>query len=252
MFWQERDEEGNDRVDSMDDPGCGPQPVAQECLDRFRTGFYSCLTARADVLFELTDAVLCMPGPVIDLARLSLTGVFRRGHGALYDALNDGRVDDVRLARLVAGLPVEKIPGPDRRSRLVLAVDVSNWLRPDAATSPDRSFCHVYGRGRSAAQIIPGWKYSFVAALTPGASSWTGLLDARRLYPDDDETTATADQLRAVVGRLTEAGHRSAGDPDVLVVMDSGYDVVRLTWLLADLPVVLVARLRSDRVLLHP
>ena len=25
----------------------------------------------------------------------------------------------------------------------MLAVGVSNWLRPDAATSPDRLFCHV-------------------------------------------------------------------------------------------------------------
>jgi hypothetical protein len=30
--------------------------------------------------------------------------------------------------------------------RLMLAVDVSNWLRPGAATSPGRLFCHVHGR----------------------------------------------------------------------------------------------------------
>jgi hypothetical protein len=29
----------------------------------------------------------------------------------------------------------------------MLAVDVSNWLRPGAATSPDRLICHVYGAG---------------------------------------------------------------------------------------------------------
>ncbi|MEZ5085171.1 MAG: transposase [Tessaracoccus sp.] len=39
------------------------------------------------------------------------------------------------------------------------------------------------------------------------------------------------------------------GDPDLLVVMDSGYDVTRLTWLLKDLPVTLVARVRSTGVL---
>ncbi|GAA3049059.1 hypothetical protein GCM10010448_35090 [Streptomyces glomeratus] len=38
--------------------------------------------------------------------------------------------------------------------RIVLAVDVSTWLRPDAETSPDRLFCHVYGRGRSKDQFI--------------------------------------------------------------------------------------------------
>ena len=70
----------------------------------------------------------------------------RRGHGALYDAVNAGRVDVGRLRRALAGLP---LPGwGDGRIRL--AVDVCNWLRPDAETSPERLFCHVLraGEGR--------------------------------------------------------------------------------------------------------
>ena len=59
-------------------------------LDRFRTGLYSCLARRADALFDLADAVSCAPSPVTDLARLSLEIEHRRGHGALYDALNFG------------------------------------------------------------------------------------------------------------------------------------------------------------------
>jgi hypothetical protein len=51
-----------------------------------------------------------------------------------------------------------------------------------------------------------------------------------------------------VVGRLTYAGHHVAGDPEVLVVLDAGYDVVCLAWLLQDLPITLVGRVRSDRV----
>jgi hypothetical protein len=50
----------------------------------------------------------------------------------------------------------------------VLAADVSNWLRPGAVTSPQRLFCHVYGRGKGQAQMIPGWPYSVIAALEPG------------------------------------------------------------------------------------
>ena len=38
----------------------------------------------------------------------------------------------------------------------------------------------------------------------------------------------------------------------MLIVMDSGYDVTRLAFLLADLPVVPIGRLRSDRVLARP
>jgi hypothetical protein len=62
----------------------------------------------------------------------------------------------------------------------------------------------------------------------------------------------TADQLRSVVERLISAGHWQPGDPNILIVMDSGYDVTRLAYVLADLPVVVLGRIRSDRVLLLP
>ncbi|WP_051699698.1 hypothetical protein [Streptomyces sp. NRRL F-4474] len=40
---------------------------------------------------------------------------------------------------------------------IVLAVDVGNFLRPDATTSNDRSFCHVYRRSdRITGQFVPG------------------------------------------------------------------------------------------------
>src|SRR5439155_20553010 len=62
-------------------------------LSRFRQEFYRCLTARADTLFELTDAVLCAEGPVTSLVGLSLAAEHRRGHGALYDGVKQGRID---------------------------------------------------------------------------------------------------------------------------------------------------------------
>jgi hypothetical protein len=54
-------------------------------LAAFRQEFYHCLTARADALFELAEAVLCTDGPVRSLVGLSLAPEHRRGHGALYD-----------------------------------------------------------------------------------------------------------------------------------------------------------------------
>jgi hypothetical protein len=221
---------------------------ARDRLAVFREEFYGCFTARADELFELADAVLCAEGPVRTLAGLSLVPEHRRGHGALYDAVNCGRIDIARLRRSLAGLPLPR--GAD--GRLMLAADVSNWLRPGAATSPERLFCHVYGRGKGQAQMIPGWPYSVIAALEPGRTSWTGVLDAVRLGPDDDETAMTAAQVRDVVTRLIEAGHHKEGDPDILVVFDAGYEVARLAFLLVDLPVELLGRLRSDRVLYFP
>lgn len=182
------------------------------------------------------------------LAELSLEPECRRGHGAVYDAVNGGQVQVARLRRALAGLP---LPAWDD-GRIRLAADVSNWLRPDAEASPERLFCHCYARGKGNAQLIPGWPYSFVAALEPGRTSWTLPLDAVRLGPADDAAEVTATQVREVVTRITGAGHWQDGDPDILVVFDAGYDLTRLAWLLRDLPVEVAGRLRGDRVMYFP
>jgi hypothetical protein len=217
-------------------------------LAGFRGELYRCLARRGDALFELADAVLCRQERVHMVAELSLEPECRRGHGAVYDALNCGEVRIGRLRRALASLP---LPAWDD-GRIRLACDVSNWLRPDAETSPDRLFCHCYARGKGNRQIIPGWPCSFVAALGPGRTSWALPLDAVRLGPDDDPTEVTAAQLRDVVARLAGAGHWSEGDPDIMLVFDSGYDLTRLAWLLRDLPVEILGRLRSDRVMYSP
>lgn len=191
-------------------------------LSRFRTDFYDCLTARADALFELTDAVLCTDGPVRSLVDLALAPEHRRGHGALYTGLNLGRVD------------------------------VSPWLRPDAGTVPDCSFCHTCGRGSAKHQMMPGWPYSVVVALESGRTPWTAFLDAVRLASGADLAAVTADQVREVVERLVAAGQWTEGDPEILVVLDAGYDAPRIAYLLSGLPVEVLGRTHSDRVMPRP
>ena len=217
-------------------------------LSRFREAFHHCLTTRADALFELTDAVLCADGPVTSLVELSLAAEHRRGHGSLYDGLNRGGIDVGRFRTVVARQSIPRC----QDGRIVLAIDISHWLRPDANTSPERLFCHTYARGKGQAQMIPGWPYSFVAALEPGRTSWTALLDVVRVRPCDDHTDLTATQLRTVVQTLIAAGHWREGDPEIWIIGDSGYDGPRLAFLLADLPVQVLVRLRSDRVLAFP
>jgi hypothetical protein len=100
--------------------------------------------------------------------------------------------------------------------------------------------------------MIPGWPYSFVTALEPGRTSWTALLDVLRVRPSDDHTDVAATQLRTVVDTLITAGHWREGDPEIWIIGDSGYDGPRLAFLLTDLPIRVLVRMRSDRVLAFP
>lgn len=97
--------------------------------------------------------------------------------------------------------------------------------------------------------MVPGWPYSVVAALETGRTSWTAVPDAVRLEPGAD---VAAVQIRGVVERLVAAGQWRPGDPEVLVVLDAGYDAPRIAHQLSDLPVEILGRLRSDRVMRRP
>ncbi|MCY0927947.1 transposase [Streptomyces sp. H27-H1] len=196
----------------------------------------------------MCDALLWTDGPVRTLVDLALAPEHRRGHGALYSGINQGRIDVARFRRALAAAPLPRASD----GRLVLAVDVSSWLRPGAATSSDRSFRHTFGRGLGKHQMVPGWHYSIVAALESGRTSWTALLDAIRLEPGANVAAVTADQTRDVVERLMHADQWRESDPDLLVVLDAGYDAPRIVHLLADLPVAVLGRLRSDRVIRKP
>src|SRR3954468_23013492 len=88
--------------------------LAGQATDRlrgFRSELYRCLGWRADELFELTDALLCADGPVHTLVGLCLTPEHRRGHGALYDAINAGQVEVERLRGVLACLPLTRMVG---------------------------------------------------------------------------------------------------------------------------------------------
>ena len=89
---------------------------ALERLREFRERLLGCLAARGDALFELADAVLCSDRPVRSLVQLSLEPEFRRGHGALYDALAAGRIDDERLFSLLTEVLPPLVDGPEARA----------------------------------------------------------------------------------------------------------------------------------------
>src|SRR2546430_9405075 len=100
--------------------------------------------------------------------------------------------------------------------------------------------------------MIRGWPYSVGAGREPGRGWWPAVLDAIGLGPDDGGAGVAAAQVREVVSRLIAAGHWRDGDPPVLVIVDAGYDPMRLACQLAGLPVEVLGRLRSDRGLHFP
>lgn len=110
------------------------------------------------------------------------------------------------------------------------------YLRPGPGQAPDGARLAVLAR-RGAGER---------------RTSWTALLDAVRLEPGADLAAVTASQVRDVVERLVEAGQWQAGAPNILVVFDAGYDAPRIAHLLSDLPVEVLGRLRSDRVMRKP
>lgn len=216
--------------------------AAFSVLVAFREGLYRCFERRADALFELGDAVLCAAGAVQSLPELSLEPVFRRGHGALYDALAAGRVDIDRLGELLAWAWRPADDGP-----IKLAVDVTAWPRPDAWTSPQRGHCHAPCRCDGTRKTVPGWPFQMVAGLEWGASSWTALLDAVRLDPGADISQTVIGQLEQVCARLAEV---LAGRGAPVVAFDSGYDLTRVAYLAgeAGLRVRVLGRVKAKRV----
>lgn len=255
---------------------------ALERLRELRQSLYECLDARADALFELADAVLCADHAVTSLVRLSLEPEFTRGHGALYDALAKGRIDDERLFSLLAAELARSVDGPEARawiaehdlidhamlekalaglpaqesarvrdacarwSRMRFAVDATAYPRPDAWCSPGREHVHNGAcRCKGSSKTAPGWEYQFTAAVGHLRTAWASLADVARTVPAT-RTAQTIAQVKNVLRRLRAAGHGTRAVP--LFVFDAGYSAAALTDGLLGCPVHVLVRLAAGSV----
>jgi hypothetical protein len=255
---------------------------ALAALEKFRLRLYECLAMRADALFELVDAILCADHAVTSLVQLSLVREFRRGHGALYDALAAGRIDEEKLAALLtATLPpladgeqgrawaaghdvidralleraLAGVPAQDaarvrdacaRWTRLRFAVDATAYPRPDAGCSPGRG--HVHNgtcRCKDSSKTVPGWEYQFIAAAGHLRTAWAALTDVQRTTPAT-RTDQTIAQVRNVLRRLHAAGDAGRGAP--LFIFDAGYSAAALTAGLLGCPAHILVRLPAGSV----
>jgi DDE superfamily endonuclease len=219
-------------------PAYPQQPAALARLQGFRAGLHGCCSRRADALVDLADARLSAQGPVASLPQLSLEPAHRRGWGSTYAALACGWIDAERLRELLARSPLAA-------GQPIYAVDVTTWPRCDAECSPERGLYYHPSRHSAGQPIVAGWAFQWICQLGFARDSWTAPVDARRLKPLDDTDQTAAVQIRALLARLP------ASEAVPLFVFDAGYDSAQLSLDLADLPVGVLVRLRSDRCFYH-
>ena len=125
---------------------------------------------------------------------------------------------------------------------MVFAVDASTFDRCDAECSPERGFYYSASKHSAGQPIVAGWNYQWICQLSWALDSWTAPLDAMRIAPSQDATSATVAQIRRLVGLLP--GHGEIP----LFVHDAGYDPIAIGHDLADARCEVLTRIRDDRV----
>lgn len=150
------------------------------------------------------------------MAYLSLAPGARRGHGAAYAAVAEGRIDTNMLRDVLAAAR------PDRW-RPDLAVDTTVWMRSDAECSPQRGFYYHPSRHSAGQPIVGAGAISWLVGLSAGAESWTAPLDSRRVLVGENANVMAARQIRQLLPRLGVLA------VPALFAFDGGYDPVQLT-----------------------
>jgi hypothetical protein len=210
---------------------------AWETLRHFRQTLYDDLGLRQDSLFELVDAALTA-SQRSTLVRLSLTAAFRRRWPSTCDALADGSVDCAELrelfGRTLAGSAL--VDG-----RPLWVIDGTNWPRPAARASADRTWEYRPLPGWPQSGIVPAWAYQWLVAVPDAAGSWVLPLDVQRRGPTASSATEVALEQ---IAQVRKAQGADAQRP--VVTLDSGYDLETLAH--AEVDADLLVRLIKSRV----
>jgi hypothetical protein len=209
-------------------------------LEQFRQEIYACFEQGADALFNLADALLC-ESQAQSLPELSLSAFFERKWPSVYEALEDGPIHVERLRSvLVKALLVQR----EDHEPIWIAVDASTSERPDAPTSADRGMIHLSTLPLVDKPISIGWQFSHVLLLPEQPSSWTAILDQRRISTEMTPIQVAIAQLRDLRPLF--------GRRRVIVVADRGYCSAAFLRACHELGYSVLVRLTSDRKLYRP
>ena len=129
-------------------------------LQDFRHDVYACFSRAADALFNTVDALL-YETQAQSLPELSLSPFFERRWGSLYEAFEDGRIDQTRLRGVFAQYLLRPVEG----EQMWLGIDATSIERPESKTSPDRTVVYKANLPQSSKPISYGWQFSTVVIL---------------------------------------------------------------------------------------
>jgi hypothetical protein len=203
-------------------------------LKEFRHEVYGCFQRAGDALFNTVDALLTE-----DRARsfpeLSLSPYFERQWPSLYEAFEDGRIDETRLKQVLAAY----VPKPITGQPLWTGVDTTGIARPKAVTSADRSAQPVHNLPKCEKPVTYGWQFSTLVALPQTPSSWTYVLSQQRVNAETTPAQVALEQLR----------HLCAVCPfPIIAVFDRAYDATWLWCQCSGLPLKgILVRLKLNR-----
>ena len=207
-------------------------------LAAFRQGVYASFGRARDALFEVADALLTAPQPR-SFVELSQAPSMQRRWPSCYAALGDGRIERAALRRLFA----RHLPPPAPGARLALALDTSPIPRPEAETVADRTLVYAPNAPAGAKPVLPGWACSTLVALPDPVSSWTYVLDNRRVPSTETATTVGTEQLAALLPLLPTRP---------MLVADGHYGTVAWVQATAALPCDQLLRAKRTAVLYRP
>jgi len=206
-------------------------------VNEFRHAIYACFTRAADALFNTIDA-LATETSAQSFVELSLSPCFQRQWSSLYEAFEDGRIDQHRLQAVF----VRYLPTPTEGKHLLLGIDASNIARPQSKTAADRTVLHVPNLPRSqTTPLTVGWQFATLVALPEQPSSWGYILDSRRISSEQTAGQVAATQVREIAALLP-------AQQGVLVLADRYYPTVDVLRALQEIAWDGLLRCKGNRV----
>ena len=204
-------------------------------LQGFRQEVYGCFDRAADALFNSVDALLTET-QAHSFPELSLSPSFERRWCSLYEAFEDGQIDQRRLRQVF----VRYLLRSADEERVWLGIDATSIERPQSKTSPDRTVVYKPNLPESSKPISYGWQFSTVVLLPVQPSSWTAVLDQQRIRSEQTSVEVAAAQLRQLAPLL---------ECRPIVASDRCYSCAPFLLATEGLPFDKLLRLKRKRVL---